>query len=96
MQLSDEVLRMQRLVPIELELKVQRLKFLQELVSRPKHHEFVLTAVLSPYAFDSEEERRNPWHQQVVDDMHTMYLLEDAQAVLDDSNFCIKTICCFS
>eukprot|EP00959_Pyramimonas_sp_CCMP1952_P159161 3328794-Pyramimonas_sp.AAC.1 len=49
-----EVLKWWRLVPIDLEARIRRLRLLQELVGHPEEHRQVLGALLGTYGGDGK------------------------------------------
>ena len=66
-------------VPVQIELRVRRLKWLQELVAFPENNKMVIAALLGTMQFEKSTPVPNPWADQMLDDIKSLHTDEEGE-----------------
>ena len=78
--LSNHAVRqLVRIASLGIELRIQRLKWLQQLVESPQQHEHILTALFAPLA--CEITPKHYWLDQAVADVHALGTVADNECL---------------
>ena len=73
-------------VPIQYELRIRRLKWLQDLVKNLANNKLVIASLLGEFAFENEQGLPNPWTEQLLQDISELSMHEKGEELIIHSD----------